>query len=174
MRDAGHYGRRAPAVIPAERGAEWCPALFWNAAAPYDAAAKVAGAELEAFINEARLIVSCPDCGGAQLAALEDPRFMCVDCGNVDNGGAWRPVVFPVELPDIIAVLEARVDVVEQSWVPGVALVDLAIENVELGVEVPIDIDIPIEVPPVEVPVDLPTDDPGPVLEPPPLTDKEI
>ena len=122
MRDATHYGNQ---------GAESCPRLFWTAPTPFNPAAPTTGKPVAAFVNEGRWIVSCP-CGGAQLASLIDPRFMCCECANAANGGAWMPVTFPKALPDIVAALTARADPVAQNWQPGETVAVLLAENVTL------------------------------------------
>jgi len=134
MRDATHYAELIAGYVPAERGAESCPRLFWTAPTPFNPDAPTTGKPVAAFANEGRWIVSCPvpRCGGAQLASLTDPRFLCVTCGNVANGGAWLPVTFPKALPDIEAALTARANPVQQNWLPGESVAVLLTENVTL------------------------------------------
>ena len=125
MRSASHY---ATPDIPPARGAEWAPSRWWDADVPYRPGAKVGGPSVPALVNHGRWVIACPDCGGAQLACLSDPRFLCTDCGNVDNGGRWRPVVLPVDLAGIEAALGSRpVDL--QNMTAGQTVADLVAEN---------------------------------------------
>jgi hypothetical protein len=114
MKDATAYG---------DLGAESCPRAWWAAPTPF---------------NQGRWIVSCPvtRCGGAQLASLTDPRFMCVTCANVANGGAWLPVTFPPvkAMTGIVAALDRRSNPVDQNWLPSENVAALLAENVTLGV----------------------------------------
>lgn len=84
---------------------------------------------LEAYCDLGRWVVECPDCGGAQLVAKSDPRFMCVECGNASIGVKWRPVTFPAELKTIVGHLEAREIAKLQNWYPGETAADLKFEN---------------------------------------------
>lgn len=133
MKDATDYGAQLGDDSGSD-GAEWCPSLYWNAPGEFNPQTAIRGEPLVAFINEGRWIVGCTDCGGAQLAALADQRFMCVDCGNTDNGEAWRPVVLPdpVMAAHIVAVLDVRADVTDQSWTPGTTVEDLLTENLTI------------------------------------------
>jgi hypothetical protein len=76
----------------------------------YALTAKMApkSAALPAVANRGNWIVQCPDCNGAQLTASEDPRFMCVDCGNASVGVRWRPVVWPADHEEISDLLDQR------------------------------------------------------------------
>jgi hypothetical protein len=129
MKDATAYG---------DLGAESCPRAWWAAPTPFNPGAPVGGTALSAFVNQGRWIVSCPvtRCGGAQLASLTDPRFMCVTCANVANGGAWLPVTFPPvkAMTGIVAALDRRSNPVDQNWLPSENVAALLAENVTLGV----------------------------------------
>ena len=119
MRDASYYG---------PDGAESCPAQFWHAPVPYQPDAPTAGKPLLVHANQGRWIVDCPDCNSAQFASHHDPRFMCVECGNVANGRAWRPLKWPRNRPAIEAVLDVR-QPVNQNWAPGETVADLTADN---------------------------------------------
>lgn len=137
MRDSTYYSLRDEvAHIPASRGAEWCPRLYWSAPTQFNPDAPTAGAPVPAVVNHGRWIVMCPDCPGAQLASMGDARFMCTYCGNVANGGAWRPVLVPAQRAQIETVVESRPDLKTQNWA-GEALADLVAENVDLGLPDP-------------------------------------
>lgn len=125
MRSAKHY---ATPAIPASRGAEWCPSRWWDAPVPYRPDAPVGGPSVPALVNHGRWVVACPDCPGAQLACLSDPRFMCTDCGNVGNLGRWRPVVMPAN-PKAVEEALARRPVELQNTEPGQTVADLLAEN---------------------------------------------
>lgn len=105
---------------------------LWTAAMPLAEAmnAGTAPAELAtpAYVSEGRWVVMCPDCGGAQLAARDDWRFMCVECANVAIEGLWRPVAWPDEHEDIETELERRPMRRNQNWLPGETVEDLAAE----------------------------------------------
>lgn len=125
MRSAKQY---ATPAIPASRGAEWCPSQWWEASVPFNRAAKVGGSAVPALVNHGRWVVTCPDCHGAQFACLTDPRFMCSDCGNVGNGGRYRPVVIPADPLAVEIALEGRpVDL--QNTTAGQTVADLLAEN---------------------------------------------
>lgn len=94
-------------------GADGLPVpMFWMASAPLEDAlnAGVAGrgAAVYATANHGRWIAECPDCNGAQLTAADDPRFMCVECGNIRVGGLWRPVIWPKDHDEIGRLLDER------------------------------------------------------------------
>lgn len=125
MRSAKHY---ATPGIPPDRGAEWCPSRYWDAPVPYRVNAPVGGPAVQAVVNHGRWVIACPDCSGAQLACLTDPRFMCSDCGNAGNRGLWRPVVIPADVAGIEAALAVRsADL--QNTTAGQTVADLVAEN---------------------------------------------
>lgn len=87
---------------------------------------------VQVYVNHGRWIVECPDCRGAQLASPTDRRFMCSDCGNVDAGGAWRPVIWPSDKQAAtIEELLALRPVENQNWRPGETARQLHAENRE-------------------------------------------
>lgn len=130
MKDA--YVQALPG-IPASRGAEWVPRKYWNVPTSLAKAmaAPTGGPQdaIEAYVNEGRWVVSCPNCAGAQYACRTDHRFMCVECGNDAIAGKWRPVVWPVTAADIEAELEKRTRHTNRNWMPGETVADLAIET---------------------------------------------
>ena len=75
----------------------------------------------------------CPVANAAVMVAPGDP-FMCPHCGNADNGGAWRPVVWPDEAEQIGDILAVR-PLENQHWMPGETLDDLRRENVAHGLD---------------------------------------
>lgn len=128
--------------VPENRGAEWAIRQFWHGPGLADKAiaeAKkpAAGTEIEVYANEGRWVVECPDCHSAQLACRTDPRFLCVECGNIAVEGRWRSVVWPSDVAGVEAALEQRDDAVNQNWVPGETVDDLLEENLENGVTPP-------------------------------------
>ena len=127
MRDATYYPDTSRP--PAER------ALLrenWFAPVPLEDAltAGVAprSAAVYAVANHGRWIVQCPDCFGAQLAAPEDRRFMCTDCGNQAIGVLWRPVIWPAAPEEISALLDSRPTDLA-NWSPAETVDDLRREN---------------------------------------------
>ena len=127
MRDATTYGPNGAESCPAKVDATGSP-VFWLAPVPYQPDAPTAGDPIVVYANEGRWIAECPDCRGAQLASHHDPRFMCVECANVANGGAWRPLTWPQDRPAIEQVLDGR-QPVNQNWAPGETVADLAAAN---------------------------------------------
>jgi len=128
MRDATAYDR-----MSGRSGAESCPAAFWQAPVPYLPDAPTVGEAIAVFANEARWIAQCPDCNGAQLASQSDPRFMCNECANIANGGAWRPLTWPRNRAAIEQALDVR-QPVNQNWLPGETVADLTADNALNGV----------------------------------------
>lgn len=128
MRDASAQRHGRVLSIPAERGAEWVPRLTWVSPEPIEKAMRARTAprpaSVPAEVNEARWVVQCPDCGGAQLACRSDRRFMCNECGNVAIGGLWRPVDWPAEAEAIEAELAQRPEA-NQHWRAGETLEQL-------------------------------------------------
>jgi hypothetical protein len=112
----------------AEPHAEISPHRFWTAPEPFQADAPTVGDPIVAYANEARWIAECPDCHSAQLTSAADRRFMCSECANVANGGAWRPVTWPRNFAAIEALLDVR-QPVNQNWAPGETVADLTAEN---------------------------------------------
>lgn len=92
-------------------------------------------APLPAVVNHGRWLVECDraGCGGAMYASEQDHRFLCPECGNADQGGQWRPVTWPTNLPAIAAVLELRLDPATANWAPGETLEELRAENLRHG-----------------------------------------
>lgn len=130
MRDAA--AQRIDAV-PEGRGAEWVPTRHWQSPLPLRDALAAAtappGEAVEVYVNEGRWVVSCPDCGGAQLACRSDPRFLCNECANVVIGGLWRPVVWPEDVLGIETALEKRPLVHTRNWLPGETAAQLLAEQ---------------------------------------------
>jgi len=48
------------------------------------------------------------ECGGAEFVDHEEPIFMCFSCGNRNNAGYLRPVIFPAERETIEALVLER------------------------------------------------------------------
>lgn len=101
--------------------------------------------------NHGRWVVECPTGdGGAQFASRQDNRFMCIECLNVAVGGLWIPVVWPDDVADLEAVLDARPVEENRNWVAGQTVDDLLAED-----QSPQDQD---EEDPIDDPVDEPND----------------
>lgn len=152
MHDVTHYGWIDPAVtadattVPGRRRPDeyievdgepvmfrrGAP-VFWAADRDLDEAmAAPLGSKLiavEVYANHGRWIVECPVCHGAQLAVRDDPRFMCVSCGNVSVGGKWRPVIWPKDHHKIEALLDGRPMAHTRNWNPGETLQSLLREE---------------------------------------------
>lgn len=135
MFDANDY-RHGPVHPPAERCVrprrpDGTP-VFWLAPTPLeDALAAPVGPKSTAIFataNHGRWIAECPDCRGAQLTAPEDPRFMCVECGNASVGGRWRPVIWPKDHAAIGALLDERPRHLANA-LPGETLSQIRKEN---------------------------------------------
>lgn len=112
--------------------AEASPVLFWQAptslAEALNAPLAPKSEAIAVYVNEGRWVVACPDCGGAQLAARDDHRFMCNECANVAIGGRWRPTIWPRQAAAIEEVLDARPSR-NQHWLPGESVAQLRLEN---------------------------------------------
>lgn len=87
-----------------------------------------AGSAVPVVANQARWVVECPACHGAQLASPSDRRFMCDNCGNLAVGGKWRPVTWPPD-PDAIAAVLADRPAENRNWLPGETVKALRAEN---------------------------------------------
>lgn len=129
MRDATHYARRlGPGRVPDDQLATVVPRLYAGDDVALNVFADTAGEPLEVAANHGRWVVQCP-CGGAQLAHPDDRRFLCCDCGNVDNAGRYRPVVWPKAWQQIGQLLDARADRTLRNWRPGETVAELRREN---------------------------------------------
>lgn len=126
LADAAHYQHRD---LPGHPQACLAPAQFWVAEIPFDAAAATGGEPIVVFANEGRWVAQCSDCNGAQLASRTDPRFMCVECANVLNHGAFRPLLWPRNVAAIEKLLEQRPLRRNRNWRPGETVKDLKAEN---------------------------------------------
>lgn len=135
MRDASPLATAAR--IPSGKAAEAFPRRYWKVpGVPVEKAlaAKVAkDADLEVFVNEGRWVAGCSECGGAQLAARTDHRFMCHICGNVAAGGRWRRVIWPADVAAIEAALAKRPQLRTRNWSPGETVEQLLAENEHQG-----------------------------------------
>lgn len=94
-----------------------------------------AGEPVPARIDANRWIVDCPDCGSAEFAFVDDPRFLCTNCLNAAVGGACRPVRFPRNREAIEATLLRRPVPRTREWRPGESVADLARQNRDHGLE---------------------------------------
>ena len=133
LRDARHliHPQMGPATqFPPERLAEAAPRFYWQApvAPRFDTPTAPKSEAVAAYVNEGRWIAECPDCRGAQLAARDDRRFLCNECGNVSIDGKWRPVIWPEDVEAIEAALEPR-DKGNAHWLPGETAAHLRAEN---------------------------------------------
>ncbi len=83
-----------------------------------------------ARINWSRIVVDCPRryCTSALTLPPGWGKFQCWDCG-------WTaPIVWPANLPDLVAVLALRPDPKTRNWEPGETVMDLVRENIEHGI----------------------------------------
>jgi len=62
---------------------------------------------VHARLDHGRWLVQCPACASAQHAAVSDPRFYCVGCGNRGTG-RWWPVVWPADRAAVETQAQAR------------------------------------------------------------------
>ena len=112
------------------------------------------GKPVYAEVNFGQWVARC-QCGGAETIDPDEPIFYCFSCGNFDNHGKPRMVIFPSkkEIKDIETVLLKRpviikggthviertvnaepviIDdkgVLSRSWLPGETAKDLRKEN---------------------------------------------
>jgi hypothetical protein len=83
-----------------------------------------------ARINWSRIVVDCPRrwCTSALSLPPGWEHFQCWDCG-------WSaPVVWPANLPEIVAVLALRPDPKTRNWEIGETVMGLVRENIEHGI----------------------------------------
>ncbi len=126
------YDRTLPA-------AEWAPASYWPKGRPRPDAGLCSEVTAAAEVNHSRWIVCCPliapdtggRCGGAQVAAKSDRRYLCTSCGNAQVGGKWLPVIWPSDkdIARIEAALLARPNEANRNWKPGEKIAALIAEN---------------------------------------------
>lgn len=92
---------------------------------------------LQARVDHSRWIVDCPDpnCRGATMADIDDPRFYCFSCHNKAVGGDWLPVQFPAEREAIEKMLMERPAEGVRNWRPGETVADLVRENKDHALE---------------------------------------
>lgn len=90
-----------------------------------------------AYVNWGRWVVDCPNpqCGSAQVASADDPRFMCTACLNVLWGGRWLQVRWPdaAKREAIEGELRLRPHPANRNWFPWERVEDLVTENVVHG-----------------------------------------
>ena len=53
------------------------------------------GKPVYAEVNNGQWLAVCPVCGGAESVMPEEPIFYCFSCGNFENHGKPRAVIFP-------------------------------------------------------------------------------
>lgn len=128
MKSATEYASVAVAHVPPALGALWAPLQWWYAPIGFRQDARTDGSPVPVVANHGRWVVECPDCRDAQFACKTDPRFMCVNCGNAANAGAFRPVLWPEDVAACELALESR-PVSLQNTDAGQQLADLIEEN---------------------------------------------
>ena len=115
------------------------------------------GKPVYAQVDFGQWVAECPVCDGAESVMPEEPIFYCFSCGNFENHGKPRKVIFPSEkeMKDIEKILLERpvkvrrgaheiertlnaepviIDkhgVLSRTWVPGETVSDLRKENKE-------------------------------------------
>jgi len=123
---------------------------------PFDDCEPV-GKPVYAEVNRGQWLAMCPICGGAESVMSEEPIFYCFSCGNFENHGKPRDVIFPSEkdMKDIEKILLERPVVIKigahaierilnaeplitdkygvlsRSWTPDQTVDDLLKENKE-------------------------------------------
>ena len=106
---------------------------------PEPSATTITG-RVQARVNHGRWLVDCPGCNSALVIDLDEPVYMCVECGNSANGGAWLQVTLPRNRRAIEAELLKRpfgrnpADAPTRNWEPGETVADLQRENAEHGI----------------------------------------
>ncbi len=123
--------------VPADHAAEFPAIAFWHRRdVPQHLPTKAINLAVEVLVNGGRWLVQCPSpyCSGAQYASKNDRRFFCIDCLNVDQGGAWLRVKWPADPAAIEAALDARPHLTTRNWLPAETVADLHRENVEHAV----------------------------------------
>lgn len=86
---------------------------------------------VQAFINDSRWVVVCPDCNSAQVVSPDDPRFLCIECVNETIGGRWRPAMFPSNLEALEQALMERPRRINRNWRPGESVASLRSEAMD-------------------------------------------
>jgi hypothetical protein len=126
---------RGGMVMPTNRAAEIPARMWWSREdVPFFLPEDTADAPLAAYVNHGRWVVMC-ECGGAQLASKDDPRFFCVSCLNESHGAKWRPVTWPK--PREVAAIEGQLRprlTENANWLPGETVDTLQAENERNGV----------------------------------------
>ena len=99
--------------------------------------------EVAARINPGRWLVDCAGCNSALVVDLTELVFMCVECGNADNGGKWFAVTVPRNRKAIETELLKRpwngrnpAEAVNRNWEPGETVAALTQENTDHGIGV--------------------------------------
>jgi hypothetical protein len=82
--------------------------------------------------NHGRWIVDCPFCPSAQVAAFDDHRFFCTDCGNKAVLGKFVAIEWPSEAEQIDDVLSARLPE-NANWRADENVAHLRAENAAHG-----------------------------------------
>ena len=103
------------------------------------------GPPIKAFVERGRWIAMC-ECNGGVWVDPEDPIAFCHTCGNVQTGGAARPVIFPnnwkaiekellkrptlpvgIGISEVSQALQARPELpmLGREWRPGEKISDL-------------------------------------------------
>lgn len=90
--------------------------------------------QVYADVRQGRWLVQCPWCSSAHYASSEDHRFFCTECSSGAVGGAWVPVVWPVDREEIEAALSRRPLPENRNWLVNETAADLWRENAENGV----------------------------------------
>lgn len=67
----------------------------------------VSGEVVRPLVNQGRLLVECPTCGGYEYVCRETPIFYCMTCFNNESNAAL-PVEFPADWKRVEAALLAR------------------------------------------------------------------
>ena len=96
-----------------------------------------------ARINHGRWLADCPGCNSAFVMALDQPVYMCVECGNHANDGKWLAVTFPANRKAIEDELLKRpwngrnpAEAQNRNWEPGETIATLKKENTDHGIGV--------------------------------------
>lgn len=130
-----HEGYQATLLAPRQSGGWWMRADI----EPFVPESTALDEAIEAFVNDGRWVVQCPDCRSGQLVDPETiERFFCIECLNERVDRQWVPVRYPAEVEEIEAALSVRVLWERMNWRPGETVEDLRRENREHGITEPV------------------------------------
>lgn len=117
-----------PADVPPSRRIAARRAIQQHRPLPPDDGGTVEGHAVRAYVNHGRWVADCLFCGGAVMAPVDDPRFLCGECLNRQVGGRMVALELPADRDEIEAELLKRPNAINRNWRPGETVDDLAAE----------------------------------------------